>query len=66
MAEAQVGQRYKKIDAAWVTWTVIDIRVDLEGVRHCRIVNSNDRTNSKLIAERTLTDRKFYRLVAGA
>ena len=66
MAEARVGQRYKKVGAAWVTWEIVDIRPDLEGVRHCRIVDLNDRTINKLIAEKTLTNRKFYQLVSEA
>lgn len=66
MAEARIGQRYKKVDAAWVTWEVIDIGADLEGVRHCRIVDVNDRTNKKLISEKTVTNCKFYQLVSEA
>ena len=66
MAEARVGQRYKKVDAAWVTWEVVDMGANLEGVRHCRIVDVNDRTNKKLISEKTLTNRKFYQLVTEA
>ena len=66
VAEARIGQRYKKVDAAWVSWEVVDIGADLEGIRHCRIVDVNDRTNRKLIAEKTLTNRKFYQLVSGA
>ena len=66
MAEARVGQRYRKVDAASVVWEVVAVRPDLEGVRHCRIVAVSDRTNSKLIAEKTLTHRKFYHLIAEA
>ena len=66
MAEARVGQRYKRVDAAWVVWEVVAVRPDLEGVRHCRIVDVNDRTNNKLISEKTLTNRKLYQLVSEA
>ena len=45
-------------------WEVVAIRADPEGIRHCHIVDVNDRTNTKLIAEKVLTDRKFYRLFA--
>jgi hypothetical protein len=64
--EARIGQRYKRVDALWVVWEVVTVRPDLEGVRHCRIVDVNDRTNNKLIAEKTLTNRKFYQLVSEA
>lgn len=66
VAEARIGQRYKKVDAAWVIWEVVDIGADLEGIRHCRIVDVNDRTNKKLISEKTLTNRKLYQLVSEA
>ena len=66
MTEAQVGQRYKKVDGAWMTWEVIDLKVDQEGIRHCRIADVNDRSNTKLISEKTLTNRKFYQLVSEA
>ena len=62
MAIAQVGQRYSKVGATSITWEVVSIGVDLQGIRHCHIVDVNDRTNIKLISEITLTDRKFYRL----
>ncbi|MGE5203092.1 MAG: hypothetical protein ACM3O6_13610 [Acidobacteriota bacterium] len=64
MVEAQVGQRYKRLDAQRVVWEVIAVRLDLEGVRHCRIVEMNNRSNEKLISEKTLTNRKFYLLVS--
>jgi hypothetical protein len=44
-------------------WEVIAIARDLGNIRHCRIVDVNDRSISKLISEETLTDRKFYKLV---
>jgi hypothetical protein len=64
MAVAQIGQRYRKVGATSFTWAVVSIGVDLEGIRHCRIVDVNDRTNIKLISEKTLTNRKYYRLIA--
>ena len=64
MAIAQVGQRYLKASATRFVWEVVSIGVDIEGIRHCHIVDVNDRTNIKLISEKTLTDRKFYRLIA--
>jgi hypothetical protein len=64
VAVAQVGQRYWKAGATRFAWEVVSIGVDLEGIRHCHIVDVNDRTNIKLISEKTLTGRKFYRLIA--
>jgi hypothetical protein len=64
VAEAQIGQRYKRLDAQWMVWEVVAVRSDLEGVRHCRIAEVNNRSNEKLISERTLTNRKFYLLVS--
>ena len=61
--EALIGQRYQKVDTAWTMWEVIAITRDLGNIRHCRIVDVNDRSISKLISEETLTDRKFYKLV---
>ena len=66
MAEARAGQRYRKVDAVPVVWEVVAVRPDLEGMRHCRIVDVNDRTTSKLISEKTLTNPKFYHLIAEA
>ena len=66
VTEARIGQRYKRLDAAWVVWEVVAVRPDLEGVPHCRIVDVNVRTNNKLISEKTLTNRQFYQLVADA
>ena len=63
MAVAQIGQRYGKVGATSFVWEVVSIGVDLQGIRHCHIVDVNDRTNIKLISEGTLTDRKFYRLI---
>ena len=64
MAVAQIGQQYRKVGATSFTWTVVSIDVDLEGIRHCHIVDIKDRTNIKLISENTLTNRRFYRLIA--
>ena len=64
MAEARIGQRYKKIDGQGSIWEVVAIQGDPNGIRHCRTVNVSDRTNTKVIAEGTLTKRKFYRLCA--
>ena len=62
MREIQIGQRYRKVDAARPIWRVIDV-ADRSGIRHCHIVDENDPTNIKLISERTLTDPRFYQLV---
>ena len=51
-----------KIDGPGSTWEVIAIQVDPNGIRHCQMVNVSDRTNTKVISEKTLTSRKFYRL----
>ena len=59
----QIGQRYRKVDAAWIIWRVIDVASDQSGIRHCRIVDGNDPTNIKIISEMTLTNPKFYQLV---
>ena len=64
VAVAQVGQRYLKVGATSFVWEVVSIGVDLQGIRHCQIVDVNDRTNVKLISEPTLTNRRFYRLIA--
>jgi hypothetical protein len=64
VAVAQVGQRYLKVGAPSFVWEVVSIGVDLQGIRHCQIVDVNDRTNVKLISEPTLTNRRFYRLIA--
>jgi hypothetical protein len=66
VAAAQVGQRYSKVGATSFIWQVLSIVVDHEGIRHCHIVDVKDRTNIKLISEITLTNRKFYRLIAEA
>jgi hypothetical protein len=66
VAVAQVGQRYSKVGATSFVWEVVSIGVDRQGIRHCQIVDVNDRTNIKLISEITLTNRKFYRLIAEA
>lgn len=64
MAQAQVGQQYRKIEGPTLVWEVINIASDLNGIRHCHIVNVNDPTNIKLISENILTKRRFYRLLA--
>jgi hypothetical protein len=64
VAVAQVAQRYLKVGAPSFVWEVVSIGVDLQGIRHCQIVDVNDRTNVKLISEPTLTNRRFYRLIA--
>jgi hypothetical protein len=64
MGEARVGQQYSKVDGTRLVWKVVAIETDLNGIRHCHIVDVNDRTNVKLISERTLSKRKFYRLLA--
>ena len=64
MAVAQIGQQYSKVGTTRSAWTVVSIGVlDLEGMRHCQIVDVSDRTNIKLISETTLTNRRFYRLI---
>ena len=64
VAVAEVGQRYRKVGAPSIAWAVVSIGVDLEGIRHCHIVDVSDRTNIKFISEKTLTNRQYYRLVA--
>ena len=64
MAEARIGQQYRKIEGLSSVWEVVAIEANRNGIRHCHIVNVTDRTNIKLISERTLTKRKFYRLLA--
>ena len=65
MSETQIGQQYQKVGEARSVWTVIDVGTNLEGIPHCHIVDVSDRTNIKLISEKALTDRRFYRLCAG-
>jgi hypothetical protein len=50
-----------KIDGPGSIWEVIAIQADPNGIRHCQMVNVSDRTNTKVISEKTLTSRKFYR-----
>lgn len=64
MAEARIGEQYRKIDGAGSVWQVVAIQVDPNGIRHCQIVNVSDRTSTKMISERTLITRKFYRRLA--
>ena len=64
MAEARIGEQYRKLDGRGSVWQVVAIHADLNGIQHCRIVNVSDRTNAKVISERTLTKRTFYRLYA--
>jgi hypothetical protein len=64
VAEVRIGERYRKIDGHGSVWEVVAIQVDPNGIRHCPIVNVSNRTNTKVISERTLTNRKFYRLYA--
>ena len=66
MAEAQIGEHYRKTDGLGSVWEVVAIQVDPKGIRHCQIVNVGDRTNTKAISEGTLTKRKFYRLLREA
>jgi len=61
MAEARIGEQYRKADGLGSVWEVVAIQVDLNGIRHCQIVNVGDRTNTKGISEGTLTKRRFYR-----
>jgi len=60
----EIGQRYRKTDSAWVTWEVTEIGPIRDGIRHYRIADVADRSNVKLISERTLTDAKSYRPIA--
>ena len=64
MREARIGERYQKIEGVRSVWEVLSVETDLNGIRHCHIVDVIDRTNSKLIAEAILTKRRLYRLVA--
>ncbi len=64
MREARIGQQYRKTDAVNLVWEVIAVAADLNGVRHCYIVDVNDHTNIKLIAEAILMKRRFYQLLA--
>lgn len=66
MADAQIGEHYRKIDGAGSVWEVVAIHVDPNGIRHCRIANVDDHTNTKVISESTLMKRKFYRRCAEA
>lgn len=60
MADAQIGEHYRKIDGGSV-WEVVAIHIDPNGIRHCRIVNVVDRTNTKVVSESTLMKRRFFR-----
>jgi len=66
VAETQIGQQYQKVGEARSTWRVTAVGTNLEGIPHCHIVDVSDRTNIKLISEKTLTDRRFYRLYVEA
>jgi hypothetical protein len=64
MTDVRVGQQFRKTESISVVWEVIAFAPDLNGIRHCYIMDVGDRTNIKLIAEATLTKRRFYRLLA--
>lgn len=64
-ARIRVGQRYQKTDGVWVVWEVTELGPVRDGVRHYRIADVNDRSNVKLISERTLADLKSYQPVTG-
>jgi hypothetical protein len=64
MREVRVGQQYRKADGVSRIWEVIAFAPDLNGIRHCYIMDVGDRTNIRLIAEATLMKRRFYRLHA--
>ena len=66
MADAQIGEQYLKIDGARSVWQVVAIQIDPNGIRHCRLVNVSDHTDTKAISESTLRKRRFYRLCAEA
>ena len=66
MAGARIGERYSKIDGPASVWEVVTIHVDPNGIRHCRIANVSDRTNTKMVSEKTLTKGKFYRRLGEA
>jgi len=66
MADVQIGEHYRKIDGAGSVWEVVGIHVDPNGIRHCRLVNVSDHTDTKAISESTLMKRRFYRLWAEA
>jgi hypothetical protein len=66
MADAHIGEHYRKIDGLGSVWEVVAINVDPNGIRHCRLVNVSDHTDIKAISEGTLTKRRFYRLYASA
>jgi hypothetical protein len=66
VSEAQIGQRYRKVGGGRGVWEVIAIVSDRGGIRHCRIMDTTDRSIVKLISENTLNNRKFYELAAEA
>lgn len=66
MTDAHIGEHYRKIDGAGSVWEVVAIHVDQNGIRHCRLVNVGDHTDTKVIAESILMKRRFYRRCADA
>jgi len=64
MRDVRVGQQYRKAEGISRIWEVIAFAPDLNGIRHCYIMDVGDRTNIMLIAQATLTTRRFYRLLA--
>ncbi len=65
MADAQIGEHYRKVDGGSI-WEAVAIHVDQNGIRHCRIVNVGDHTNTKVVSESTLMKRRFFRRYAEA
>jgi len=60
----EVGQHYKKTGASWTVWVVVEEFVDRDRLRHFRLRDVKDPTNTKLVSEHALANARLYEPVA--
>ena len=60
--EVESGQKYRQPESS-VTWVVVDLTQDAEGIAHARLVRFNDATAVKMISVSALKDPRLYKLV---
>jgi len=63
--KVRIGERYKQIGGSRKIWEVADEIVDRVGIRHLLLVDTGDRTSTKLISERALGNQRLYEFVDG-
>jgi hypothetical protein len=59
----EVGQLYKKAGASWTVWEVVEEFADRDRIRHFRLRDLKDPTNTKLVSERALANAKLFQPV---